>query len=788
MRNGGGKATDDQVTTQKSLGAASPQAQNAPKVERRGAPKAKGLTGALMSELKWLKKVKSAKTYRPTKEEFEDPLAYIRKIEPEAAQKGICKIVPPPGFDREVGLSDEFTFSVRHQKLRDHNWEHFGQNDLLFEVEKVFTLSQYRENTMKIAQATLGMYSRAPEAIVEAEYWRQRTCENLKPMYVEYGNDLEGTAFCKGLEGKYTVGDTKWNLSMLGKARDSVLRHIHGDLPGITSPMLYIGALFATFYWHVEDHFMHSINYMHAGAPKVWYGVPAHGADGFEKVCLDKVYKSALDTKRAMGEQDANIRAAALSNLILKTTMFTPKPLIEANVPVYRAVQRPGEFIVTFPRSYHGGFSQGFNVGEAVNFALPEWFPIGRQAIERYGSLRTTHILPHEELLCREAISVGSHLEKFKTKPTKPQLVVIQEYVATIQKQREQRMELKGRGAKILEIDWPHGSNPCSRCNSLCFLGMVGGEDKPLPMCLTCALKDGSKGSRLAVYVRPTLARFETLAGRLWRHKLAMENDTYKNKSSNCKKSRQHQTDIDGPDPKRQKNSSSHKENVEIWDSMGYDELKAQFPLIKTEEKNGPTGNEHGSMDLDLDCIVSIAPLTSERKRDEKGNDNTMYDEGDATQSAETVNYNRKRRFSEFLNSQDKPFTVAAREKVDIYWKPFVRTVLHDPDNPEDRYLLAGELLDAAGIRTCPSPESVLSRILSLADELSLKLGTEPIEVEPLKAYYSTEDGAVKEDLVLGRGEVDALLMALLDKPFIRVAMFQNKVWPQSLWNVVVEN
>lgn len=74
---------------------------------------------------------------------------------------------------------------------------------------------------------------------------------------------------------------------------------------------------------------------------------------------------------------------------------------------MYRAIQRPGEFIVTFPRCYHGGFSHGFNVGEAVNFAMPEWFPIGRQAIERYAGLRTAHILPHEELLCREAIAVG---------------------------------------------------------------------------------------------------------------------------------------------------------------------------------------------------------------------------------------------------------------------------------------------------------------------------------------------------------------------------------------------
>jgi histone demethylase JARID1 len=75
---------------------------------------------------------------------------------------------------------------------------------------------------------------------------------------------------------------------------------------------------------------------------------------------------------------------------------------VPAGVKVFRAVQQPGEFIVTFPRAYHGGFSNGFNLGEAVNFATADWLPFGAQCNLRYARLGRPRILLHEALLLLE--------------------------------------------------------------------------------------------------------------------------------------------------------------------------------------------------------------------------------------------------------------------------------------------------------------------------------------------------------------------------------------------------
>lgn len=77
-------------------------------------------------------------------------------------------------------------------------------------------------------------------------------------------------------------------------------------------------------------------------------------------------------------------------------------------IPIFKAHQRPGEFVITFPKAYHGGFNHGFNIAEAVNFALPDWLIRGFEAVERYAKLQITSLLPFEDMLIKEALSLSN--------------------------------------------------------------------------------------------------------------------------------------------------------------------------------------------------------------------------------------------------------------------------------------------------------------------------------------------------------------------------------------------
>ncbi|KAL2348037.1 hypothetical protein Fmac_002037 [Flemingia macrophylla] len=215
---------------------------------------------------------------------------------------------------------------------------------------------------------------------------------------VMYGNDLDtsvyGSGFPRVSDHKPQSIDDKvwqeystnpWNLNNLPKLKGSMLRAVHHNITGVMVPWLYIGMLFSSFCWHFEDHCFYSMNYLHWGEAKCWYSVPGNQASAFEEVM-----RSSLP----------DLFDAQPDLLFQLVTMLNPSVLQENGVPVYSILQEPGNFVITFPRSYHGGFNLGLNCAEAVNFAPSDWLPFGAFGADLYQRYHKTAVLSHEELLC----------------------------------------------------------------------------------------------------------------------------------------------------------------------------------------------------------------------------------------------------------------------------------------------------------------------------------------------------------------------------------------------------
>ena len=64
--------------------------------------------------------IEMAQVFRPTEEEFKDPLGYIAKIRPIAEKYGIAKVIPPKAWKPTFCLDmNTFKFTPRVQRLNE---------------------------------------------------------------------------------------------------------------------------------------------------------------------------------------------------------------------------------------------------------------------------------------------------------------------------------------------------------------------------------------------------------------------------------------------------------------------------------------------------------------------------------------------------------------------------------------------------------------------------------------------------------------------------------------------
>ncbi|XP_047433228.1 lysine-specific demethylase 5C isoform X1 [Mugil cephalus] len=309
-----------------------------------------------------------------------------------------------------------------------------------------------------------------PTELVEREFWRLVSSIE-EDVTVEYGADIHSKEFGSGFpmnngKRKLTKEEEEyarcgWNLNVMPVLEQSLLCHINGDISGMKVPWLYVGMVFSAFCWHIEDHWSYSINYLHWGEPKTWYGVPSVAAERLEEV-MKKLTPELFEYQPDL-----------LHQLV---TIMNPNILMAHGVPVVRTNQCAGEFVITFPRAYHSGFNQGYNFAEAVNFCTADWLPAGRSCIEHYRRLRRYCVFSHEELTCKMATS-PEKLDLNLAAATHREMFII------VQEERKLRKSLMERGITEAEREafelLPDDERQCDKCKTTCFLSALACSNCP---------------------------------------------------------------------------------------------------------------------------------------------------------------------------------------------------------------------------------------------------------------------------------------------------------------------
>lgn len=204
-----------------------------------------------------------------------------------------------------------------------------------FSKEKQMTLAEFR----RLAKT---QSSKEPN---EDEFWNSLERNSNPPLYtVENETSM------------YPASYPYWRIDKL-KSSDSIIHGTDNKIKGINTSYVYIGMEYSTFAAHTEDSGLASMNLLHSGKPKMWYGVSSANADKLEQFV----------TSQTPNDIDCDF-------IIRHKSILVPPILLAANnIEFSKVQQNPGEIIVATYNAYHQGFNKGLNYAEATNYATNNW-------------------------------------------------------------------------------------------------------------------------------------------------------------------------------------------------------------------------------------------------------------------------------------------------------------------------------------------------------------------------------------------------------------------------------
>ncbi|XP_062127406.1 mucin-19 isoform X1 [Drosophila sulfurigaster albostrigata] len=344
----------------------------------------------------------------------------------------------------------------------------------------------------RIARNTMALWFKSTDPTVnevEAEFWRHVAVRDSHVCVHSGSIDSSGWGYgfpSPGPKGKGSnYARHPWNLKVLTNNAGSVLRSL-GPVMGVTVPTLHVGMLFSACCWYRDPHGLSWIEYLHTGASKLWYGIPDDQSANF---------RSALTSLIPTHCQNKTIW------LPCDTVMVPPHMLTDRGVSLCRIEQKPGEFIVVFPRAYTSSLATGYVVSESVYFATMSWLDLAKDDFRDIHESCEPAMFSLEQLLF--ALGYDQRVNSDTLQQMLPMLNEVCEKESAAREQlraagvtsTEKVQAEKGQKAKKQQQP-PYKSieSECDLCRANLYISMVRTEEGNV-YCLQHALKNLNNGN-----------------------------------------------------------------------------------------------------------------------------------------------------------------------------------------------------------------------------------------------------------------------------------------------------
>ncbi|CAF1140950.1 unnamed protein product [Adineta steineri] len=294
--------------------------------------------------------IKFIPTLTPTFEQWKLLPVYLAHHETSLQRRfGAVKIIPPSRWSpltKNPYELRQIKFSIKQEIIRSSH-----QSD-------VFYIQNYETSKRRLMTYE--------ECKITAESDSYRVKDEISNNFTEYfwltiPNNI--SLYVPNIDDSlFAKRENVFNMTQL----PSLLKYYPKPIPGVTTPFLHIGMWSTSVGLHIDEHDLISLNYLHHGAPKIWYIIHPSSYAKLEELVNELKLFSDI--------------SSCLSPLQHKSLLIKPSFLQLHSIEYYYIEQKINELVVIFPGTYHFYFDTGFNLSETVKYALPSWLEFQRRS------------------------------------------------------------------------------------------------------------------------------------------------------------------------------------------------------------------------------------------------------------------------------------------------------------------------------------------------------------------------------------------------------------------------